>query len=223
MSLRRTPDGKLVEDTAPDVEIGVQNRTRPLEAGGGKTVFASDNGDTERPEQRDALDARTRLADWDAGAGSSAPQRAGDTVPTGARPAAAGAPMRTQLEGAAAAAPGLQDGPVVGWLVVEGGPGRGHSLPIRIGMNSVGRGADQRIPLRFGDTMISSNKHFFISFDPRGQGYGIHRGDGANITYLNGQPVYQSEPLSSFDRIEVGGTKLCFVALCGAQFSWADE
>lgn len=221
MSLRRTPDGKLVEDTAPDVEIGVQNRTRPLEAGAGKTVFASDNGDAQTPEPRDALDARTRVANWSVEGGAEAKgQRAGPTIATGG--SAQASPHRTQLEGAAAA-PGLQDGPVVGWLVVESGPGRGQALPMRIGMNSVGRGADQRIPLRFGDSMISSNKHFFVSFDPRGQGYGIHRGDGANITYLNGRPVYQSEALSSFDRIEVGATKLCFVALCGSQFSWADE
>jgi hypothetical protein len=117
----------------------------------------------------------------------------------------------------------LRDGPIVGWLVVESGPGRGRSLPIGMGMNSVGRAGNQRIPLAFGDLTISSNKHFFVSFEPRGGAFGVHRGDGANLAYLNGRPVYQSEPLSSFDRIEVGATKLCFVALCGPQFSWTDE
>src|SRR5262249_42710962 len=55
--------------------------------------------------------------------------------------------------------------PVVGWLVVVGGPGLGSFRPIFEGNNAVGRGKDQRIPIDFGDTTISSEEQAYIRYD----------------------------------------------------------
>src|SRR5262249_1611791 len=55
--------------------------------------------------------------------------------------------------------------PVVGWLVVVGGPGLGSFRPIFEGNNAVGRSKDQRIPIDFGDTTISSEEQAYIRDD----------------------------------------------------------
>ena len=55
--------------------------------------------------------------------------------------------------------------PVVGWLVVVGGPGLGAFRPIHEGNNSVGRGKTQRIPIDFGDDTISSEEQAYIRYD----------------------------------------------------------
>ena len=52
----------------------------------------------------------------------------------------------------------FEQDPVVGWLVVVGGPGLGSFRPIYEGNNAVGRGSDQRIAIDFGDNSISSTE-----------------------------------------------------------------
>ena len=49
----------------------------------------------------------------------------------------------------------FNEDPVVGWLVVVGGPGLGSYRPIYEGNNTVGRSATQRVPIDFGDDAIS--------------------------------------------------------------------
>jgi hypothetical protein len=49
--------------------------------------------------------------------------------------------------------------PVVGWLVITSGPGRGQSLQLGYGMNSIGRNEAQRVSLDFGDEEISRENH----------------------------------------------------------------
>src|SRR5690606_11979165 len=55
--------------------------------------------------------------------------------------------------------------PVVGWLVVVGGPGLGSFRPVYEGNNTVGRSPTQRIPLDFGDDSISSEEQAYIRYD----------------------------------------------------------
>jgi hypothetical protein len=83
-----------------------------------------------------------------------------------AAPIAAG-PARTQVVRGKpkVARASFEQDPVVGWLVVVGGPGLGAYRPIYEGNNAVGRGSDQRIPIDFGDNTISSTEQAYIRYD----------------------------------------------------------
>jgi hypothetical protein len=119
-----------------------------------------------------------------------------------------------RLSGAAApAAPengGSEADPVVGWLVVMAGPGRGNSVKLGYGQNSVGRDREERVRVDFGDGSISRK-------------YILRAGDSANLTYLNGELVSETMPLTGGNLIEIGKTTLRFVPFCGADFDWQDE
>jgi hypothetical protein len=132
---------------------------------------------------------------------------------------------RTQLAGTRPAAADRQadsDNPVVGWLVVVEGPGRGQARALGYGMNGIGRRPDQRVSLDFGDSQISRVNHAAVVYDPRGRKFFLQHGSSANLTYLDGQLVLSPEPLDSGSDIVIGRTKLRFVALCGPEFDWQD-
>ncbi len=112
--------------------------------------------------------------------------------------------------------------PVVGWLVVVGGPGRGSAVNIRAGMNSVGRNANQRISLNFGDPAISAEGAAFITFEPKRGTFHINHGGKANIVYLNEEAVLTPMLMAAGNIVTIGETKLRFVPLCGADFNWDD-
>lgn len=136
-----------------------------------------------------------------------------------------GSPKTKLVRAGATEAPLVEtetDDPVAGWLVVEKGPGKGRSIVLGMGMNTVGRGQNARARLNFGDDTLSSEKHFLISYDPRSSHFAIHLGDSANLTYLNSTPVYGTQPLNNYDVIEAGETQLRFVSFCGEHFTWDD-
>lgn len=112
--------------------------------------------------------------------------------------------------------------PVVGWLVVLSGPGRGNARRLGYGQNSLGREKGERVSLDFGDGSISRSKHCFVLYEPRKRQYFVRPGDGSNLTYLNGDLLSDSRPLTASDILEVGATKLKFVPLCGPDFDWED-
>lgn len=116
----------------------------------------------------------------------------------------------------------LED-PVVGWLVVIKGAGLGQSVPIGVGMNTIGRDNESRITLDFGDKMLSGNDHARIIYDDDSRGFFIAHGSGKNITKVNGQMVATTLALKNYDVIEITkATHLRFVALCNENFDWAD-
>lgn len=112
--------------------------------------------------------------------------------------------------------------PVVGWLVVLAGPGRGNARRLGYGQNSLGRDKGERVSLDFGDASISRSKHAFVLYEPRKRQYFVRPGEGANLTYLNGELLTEARPLTPADVIEVGATKLKFVPFCGPEFDWED-
>ena len=118
---------------------------------------------------------------------------------------------------------GSEEDPVVGWLVVVKGPGRGFSIRLGMGQNSIGRGAASRVRINFGDDQISRSNHASITYDPQGNRFHVHPGTGLNLTYMDDEPVLRPTPLADRSRITIGGTTLCFVALCGNTFSWKDR
>lgn len=113
------------------------------------------------------------------------------------------------------------EGPVVGWLVVLEGPGRGKSVPLGYGMNTIGRDPSNRAPLPFGDPQMSRVKHATLAYDPRGRKFFIQHGDSTNLTYLGDAPVLAPTEIASGQSIRLGdSTVLRFVALCGPDFHW---
>lgn len=113
--------------------------------------------------------------------------------------------------------------PVVGWLVVVAGPGRGAHLRLGYGMNGIGRGAQSRVHLDFGDEEVSRSDHATLTYDPRGRKFYLQHGGGTNLTYLNNAPVLAPVEIQHGHRINLGNTELLFVAFCGEQFDWQES
>ncbi|MEI6607677.1 MAG: FHA domain-containing protein [Verrucomicrobiota bacterium] len=115
----------------------------------------------------------------------------------------------------------LPEGPVVGWLVVVEGPGRGKSVTLGYGMNTIGREPGNRVILPFGDMQISRTKHATVTYDPRGRKFFIQHGESSNLTYVGEQPVLSPIELKSGEIIRLGDTTvLKFIPLCGDEFNW---
>lgn len=132
-----------------------------------------------------------------------------------------GAPIHNPGEQGVAQNKAMND-PVVGWLVVVFGPGRGNALPLGYGLNGIGRGPRARVRLDYGDLEISRDQHAVISYDPKGRRFYLQHGGGTNLTYLNQQPVLLPSELKGDEIIVLGQTRLRFVPFCGANFDWQD-
>ncbi|EDY17349.1 Forkhead-associated protein [Chthoniobacter flavus Ellin428] len=118
---------------------------------------------------------------------------------------------------------GDSDDPVVGWLVIVRGPGRGNAVRLGYGWNSIGRDASQRACLDFGDSQISRLNHAKLLYDPRGRKFTLTLGEGTNPTYLRDEALLGPTQLQNGDRMQMGDTELLFVALCGETFDWQDN
>jgi hypothetical protein len=126
--------------------------------------------------------------------------------------------------GAESAAPKDQmHDPVVGWMAVVAGPGAGDYVRLGYGMNSIGRGEDQRCRLNFGDEKISRQNHASITYDPRGRKFYLQHGGGQNLTYVGDVPVLQPTELTGGEFLVIGNTVLRFVPLCGPDFDYQDS
>lgn len=110
--------------------------------------------------------------------------------------------------------------PTVGWLVVIEGAGKGADFSLGYGANSIGRGEGERVSLNFGDTQISREAHATLTYDPKSSQFFIQGGVGRNLTYMNDEVVLTPIALDDGAIIQVGETKLKFVALCGTDFAW---
>ena len=121
-------------------------------------------------------------------------------------------------------APDPMADPPVGWLVVVAGPGKGHVATLGMGQNSVGRGPKAHVPLDYGDATISRTCQCTITYDPDDRTFEVERGEGRNLTKVDGKKVpgagCELKPLA---RLQMGATVLRFVPLCGPEFSWDDE
>ncbi|MCH9806979.1 MAG: FHA domain-containing protein [Alphaproteobacteria bacterium] len=113
--------------------------------------------------------------------------------------------------------------PVVGWLVVVGGPGIGAFRPIYEGNNSIGRSLTQRIPVDFGDDAISSEEQAFIRYDSSDRSFlFVPNLSKTNVvTVDNARPTGAVE-LSAMNVIVMGRTQLVFVPFCGSDFDWSE-
>ena len=109
--------------------------------------------------------------------------------------------------------------PVVGWLVCIEGPEQGKDFRILAQINTIGRGPAMDICLQ-GDASISKENHARLAYDPKHNGFQLIPGLSVNQIYLNDEPVYTPVPLSAYDVLELGETKLVFVPFCTDRFTW---
>ena len=109
--------------------------------------------------------------------------------------------------------------PVVGWLVCIEGPEVGKDYRLFGRINTIGRGEGNDVVLAQEHT-VSQKSHVRLAYDAKHNNYQLIPGDGANITYLNDEPLYSAQSLNPYDILELGDTKLIFVPLCNDQFRW---
>ena len=110
--------------------------------------------------------------------------------------------------------------PVVGWLVCVDGPVRGVDFRLHDGYNYIGR-EEGDIHIQ-GDNAISRQKHAVVAFYAKRNTFYAGPADGRNIIELNGEPVFNSTEMKSYDVLTIGNTKMMLVALCGDKFNWVD-
>lgn len=108
----------------------------------------------------------------------------------------------------------------VGMVMVTKGPGFGECFAIKAGMSQIGRGDDQAVCLDFGDMAISRENHAAIVYDAKDHSFLLGHGGKSNIVRLNGKPVVSTSDLKDGDEIEIGETRMRFVAICSDDFSW---
>ncbi len=117
----------------------------------------------------------------------------------------------------------FEQDPVVGWLVVVGGPGIGSYRPIFEGNNTVGRSPTQRIALDFGDEAISSEEQAYIRYDSTDRSFlFVPNLAKTNVVSLNDRRPTGAVELRQMDVIVIGRTQLVFVPFCGADFDWSE-
>lgn len=111
--------------------------------------------------------------------------------------------------------------PVVGWLAIVAGPGRGVVLPLGYGVNDIGRGTGARIHLDYGDATLASGNQAAIIYTARSRRFYL-QSIAAEI-WLDGQPVRETMELSGGEVLRLGQTRLRFVPLCGPGFDWHED
>lgn len=118
---------------------------------------------------------------------------------------------------------GFHSDPVVGWLVVVGGPGLGAFRPVFEGNNAIGRSKEQRIPIDFGDTTISSEEQAYIRYDSMDRSFlFVPNLSKTNIVAINDKKPTGAVKLELMDVITMGRTQLAFVPFCSEEFDWSE-
>lgn len=112
-------------------------------------------------------------------------------------------------------------GPVAGWLVIISGPGRGHSVEIGYGYNSIGRSPENEVCLPFNDTAISDKGHAYLAYDSEGHMSYVTHGQSRNMIYLDNKPVLGSVEIAHGNILRIGKTELMYVPFCTAEMNWS--
>lgn len=117
------------------------------------------------------------------------------------------------------------DDPVVGWLVIINGAGKGIAYTLGYGINNIGREEKNKVSLDNGDEKVSREVHAVLTYDKINQDFYIQHGDGRNLTYIedpdgNKHPVLVPRVIRTRENIIIGDTKLKFIAFCADGFDW---
>lgn len=113
--------------------------------------------------------------------------------------------------------------PVVGFLVIVGGPGLGAFRPIFEGNNTLGRSPQNRIPLDFGDDAISSDAQAYVRYDSNDRSFlFVPNLAKTNVVSVNEKRPTGAVPLLPMDVITLGRTQVAFLPFCGGEFDWSE-
>lgn len=113
--------------------------------------------------------------------------------------------------------------PVVGFLVIIGGPGLGASRPIFEGNNTVGRAASNRISLDFGDDTISTEAQAYIRYDSVVRSFlFVPNLAKTNVVSVNEKRPTSAVELKAMDIVTLGRTQVAFLPFCGPEFDWSE-
>lgn len=113
--------------------------------------------------------------------------------------------------------------PVVGWLVVIGGPGLGAFRPLFEGNNTIGRAETQRVSVNFGDDTISGEEQAFVRYDASDREFlFVPNLAKTNVVSINEVKPTSAVKLAPMDVITMGKTQLVFVPFCGEEFDWSE-
>lgn len=210
MPIRRRGDGEIIEEGTEPVR---SRQAGPASQGSGEAPTAP----VGRKDRSDSLFVGGGAAEgWEA---PTKPIGKGGDGKT--RIVTPGVRRRGDEEAGAREEDPMAD-PPVGWLVVVRGPGKGRALTLGNGMNPIGRSAESRVRLDFGDDNISRANHARLVYEPRQRRWLLNHGDGTNLTYLNGEVVMSAVELQSGAEIQLGETSLRFQAFCSQEFDWPD-
>ena len=225
MPVHRDADGNIIEvKSKPTPSPGVERdkNTMPQSEGANKPTVPPGSGQTpgagrlEDPTKPIQQQPTAPGEKGQALRGSDEEERT--RINTGGRTRREGTrPVKERTE----KADGMDD-PVVGWLAIVDGPGKGRAMQLGYGSNPIGRGETARVKLNFGDDQISRGEHAVVTYDPRGRKFYVQHGGGTNLTYLNDEPVLIPIELPALSHINIGNTVLRFVPLCGDAFDWQD-
>jgi hypothetical protein len=202
----------------PSPEKSAPSPARPPEAPAARQVSAADalreaKAPAAGPQTLDAGEPTTRVIRAAPGAKPAASPAAMDD--TGKTQAVRGKPKLTRTA--------FHQDPVVGWLVVIGGPGLGAYRPIFEGNNALGRAKSQRIPIDFGDDALSSEEQAWIRYDSSDRSFlFVPNLSKTNIVSVNDKKPTGAVKLEPMDVITVGRTQLAFVPFCGDEFDWSE-
>lgn len=112
------------------------------------------------------------------------------------------------------------DDPPAGFLIIVDGPGKGNYASYGYGVNTIGRGANQRVQLDFGDANISRENHAQIVFDPQSRKLLLRHEQGANLTYFKGQAVLTPTEIAARETFKIADTTLLVLPLCDDDWDW---
>lgn len=111
--------------------------------------------------------------------------------------------------------------PCVGWLVIWEGPGKGASLPLEPGLNTIGRDDDCDIVLSFGDESVSKEGKIGIGYEYQGHTFAFVNRGSKNPPYLNDRPIWTEAALQDGDKLKIGETTLIFISFCNQERNWS--
>ena len=239
MPVRRGPDGKIIEvksKPTPSPNVERDKNTMPQPDGANKPPVPPGGGQAPGGGRLEEPTKKMQQGPTAPG-GSGRPTDSGrpddeehTRINTGDR---TGPKDPQPAEARTEKADSMHD-PVVGWLVILEGPGKGRAMQLGYGSNPIGRGETDRLEpdsgrpkpvrvnLNFGDDQISRGEHAIVTYDPRGRKFYVQHGGGTNLTYLNDDPVLIPIELPALSHINIGNTVLRFVPLCGDAFDWQD-
>ncbi len=118
----------------------------------------------------------------------------------------------------------IEEPPVVGWLVIVEGAGKGRDFRLIQGVNNIGLDRNLEVSLDFGeqtDKLISHSSNAAIVYDIVSNVFFAERGQRVtNLPRLNDNVLMNGVNINNGDIIQVGKTKLMLVTLCDNNFSW---